>query len=127
MRTVELTPQTVPALWDRFDAFHDGVIREIEIQAADKMARVEFDAEDMSAVGTWHRLRFEFEDVREWRFEQIRSDMVVIYAARAAEANGLMFVSFDAATMPEQPGADDFRATCAFIASRTVEWSSSPL
>jgi hypothetical protein len=48
-------------------------------------------------------VRFEFDGLREWRFEQIRSDMVVIYAARVATMDGLTFVGFDAATAGRLP------------------------
>ena len=124
---VELTPENCLELWSRFDGFHDGVIRSIELRPETKSARVELDAEDISERGGWHRVRFEFEDVREWRIEQIRSDMVVIYGAKTAKADGLTFVGFDAATMAENPTADDFRASTAFIAAHRVAVSTSPL
>jgi len=117
----------VAELWNCFDGFHDGVIRSIELRLEKKSARVELDAEDMSENGTWHRVRFEFDGIREWRVEQIRSDMVVIYNAKTAEVEGLIFVGFDAATMPEQPAADDFRSSCAYIAAHAVRVTSSPL
>jgi hypothetical protein len=72
-------------------------------------------------------VRFEFKGILEWRVEQIHSDMVVIYQAKTAQVDGLVFVGFDAATMGERPTADDFRGSCAFIAARRVGVTTSPL
>lgn len=71
-------------------------------------------------------MRFEFEGVKEWRFEQIRFDMVVIFEAKAAEADGLMFFGFDGAAMSAMR-PDDFRSTTAYIAARTVRFDVHPL
>jgi hypothetical protein len=123
---MNLTDETVRDLWSRFDGFHDAVIRVVELRLETRSASVHLDAEDVSDA-RWHRVRFEFDGVHEWRFEQIRSDMVVIYEARAAEADGLTFLSFDAATMPERPLPDDFRATVAYIAAETASVTDAPL
>jgi hypothetical protein len=124
---VELTPETVSELWSRFGGFHDSVIRAIELRPETASAHVDLDAEDISEGGGWHRVRFAFEGICEWRVEQIHSDMVVIYEARTAEVDGLVFVDFDAATMAERPTADDFRGSCAFIAAQRVGVTTSPL
>jgi hypothetical protein len=114
-------------IWSRFGDFHDAVIRTVELRPETKSASVDLDAEDVSNGGQWQRVRFEFEGMREWRFEQIRSDMIVIYEARAAHADGLTFIGFDAATMPEHPTPADFRASCAFIAAERVGVTTAPL
>lgn len=77
---MEFTRQTAPEILDRFDEFRDAVIRRVEIRPEDWSARVELDAKDRT--DEWCRVRFEFEGVKEWRFEQIRTDMVG-YLARS--------------------------------------------
>lgn len=120
-------PENLAETWNRFGNFHDGVIRHIEIRPETDSAVVALDASEGLSSGTWHRVRFEFDGVREWRIEQIRSDMVVIYEANAAKVDGLVFVTFDAATMATQPTAEDFRSSVAYIAAQAVHVSTEPL
>jgi hypothetical protein len=47
--------------------------------------------------------------------------MLVIFDARLAPIGDLTYVSFDAATLPEEPSANEFRATCAYAAATRVE------
>ena len=123
---MNLTEKSATDLWHRFGDFHDAVIRLVELRPETNSASVEIDAEDVSET-RWHRVRFEFDGLREWRFEQIRSDMVVIYAARVATVDGLTFVGFDAATLPARPSPDDFRGSTAFVAGENVTVTTSPL
>jgi hypothetical protein len=123
---MKLTEENSDGLWNQFDDFHDAVIRVVELRPETSSASVDIDAEDVSET-RWYRVRFEFDGVREWVFEQTRSDMVVIYAARVARVDDLTFVGFDAATMPARPSADDFRGSTAFAAGENVTVTTSPL
>jgi hypothetical protein len=49
--------------------------------------------------------------------------MLVVFEARADHVDGLTCMSFDAATMPDTPGLDDFRRTDAYVAARDVKVS----
>ena len=111
-------------VWSRFGQLSDSVIRRFEVRTDSRpwSAVVEVDAQEPpNSNGPWHRIRFEFTDVREWRFEQTRSDMLVIFEARAERVDELICVSFDAAVIPENPHLDDFRRTDAFVAASAVE------
>jgi hypothetical protein len=117
-------------LWTRFHQLSDSVIRSVEIRTEPRpwTVMVELDVQEPpNSEGPWYRIRFEFTDVREWRFEQTRSDMLVVFEARAERFEGLVCVSFDAATLPEAPTLADFRRTDAYVAARAVEASLRPL
>jgi hypothetical protein len=79
----------------RFWQLSDSVIRLVEIHPESRpwSVIVELDAQEPP---NWHRIRFEFLDAREWRFEQTRADMLVVFEARADHVDGLTCVSFDA-------------------------------
>jgi hypothetical protein len=123
---MHLTEEAVRDLWRRFGGFHDAVIRVVELRPETDSALVHLDAAEV-VDGRWYRVRSEFDGLQEWRFEQIRSDTIVVYEARAAVADGLTYVSFDAATMPERPLPDDFQATVAYIAAQTASVTDAPL
>ncbi len=115
--------------WSRFYGFADGVIRSVELHLdGPRQAIVELDAQEPpNSDGPWWRVHFDFIGLAEWRFEQIRSDMLVIFDARLATIGDLTYVSFDAATLPEEPSANEFRGSCAYAAAERVELLLRPL
>jgi hypothetical protein len=118
---------SISDVWTRFGNLSDSVIRLVEIrpEARPWSAVVELDAQEPpSSDGPWHRIRFDFIDAREWRFEQTRADMLVVFEARAERVDDLVCVTFDAATMPaSSPTLDDFRRTDAYVAAADLEVS----
>jgi hypothetical protein len=121
---------SISDVWTRFGQLADSVIRLVEIRPESRpwSVVVELDAQEPpNSDGPWYRIRFEFIDAREWRFEQTRTDMLVVFEARAERMDGLACVSFDAATMPAAPGLDDFRRTDAYAAAAGVEVTVRPL
>jgi hypothetical protein len=114
--------------WRRFAAFGDCVIQSVELRVAStpRSAIVELQAQEPpNSDGPWWRVRFEFSGLAEWRFEQIRSDIAVIYSAGVRQLGGLTYVSFDAGDVLDQ--ADDFRATAAYAAAEAVQVTVAPL
>jgi hypothetical protein len=109
--------------WSRFSGFADGVIRSVELRLdGSRRASVELDAQEPpNSDGPWWRVRFDLTGLAEWRFEQIRSDMLVVFDARLETIGDLTYVSFDAATLPEEPSVNEFRTTCAYAAAERVE------
>jgi hypothetical protein len=117
---------SVSEVLTRFGQLSDSVIRLVEIHPESRPWSV-IVALDAQEPPNWYRIRFEFLDAREWRFEQTRADMLVVFEARADRVDGLICVSFDAATMPVTPSLDDFRRTDAYVAASDVEVSMHPL
>ena len=124
---MEFTAKTAPEVLHRFGHFHDANIFEFTIRTAERpwSARVELAAQDRANESAWCRVEFTFEDVKEWRYEQIRLFTIVIFEMKAVKAKGLMFVGFDDPAGSD-PRPDDFRATDAYIAARTVHWDVRP-
>ena len=118
---MELNEEVARDLLARFSDFGDAVIRLIEIRVEASEARIELDAKDGSADWAWRRVRFEFEEVSEWRFERNYAATEVVFEANALVVDGVMFLSFDGPSHDGVSTVEDFRKSLAYIAARRAK------
>jgi hypothetical protein len=116
---VDVRPHTAGELLARFGEFHDAVIRSIELRPEKWTGRLVLDAQDLRDEEKWVRVTFDFDGLKEWRLEQGRTDMVVIFELRLGFDDDLVFLGLDG------PAEDDgtaaaFRAASVYLAAERV-------
>jgi hypothetical protein len=122
MTRVEIRPDTARALLARFGDFHDAVIRSVELRPEAWTGRLVVDAQDLGDAEKWVRVTFDLDGLKEWRLEQGRADMVVIFEVRLGFDDHLVFLGLDGPSEGDAT-AGAFRAGGVYLAAERVRVS----
>jgi hypothetical protein len=123
---LELTEKSAAEILDRFGDFHDAVVRLVQFDVEHLTARVELDAQDGAADWEWRRVRFDFQEAEEWRFERINTAIEIIFEASVHWFDDLVFVSFEGDRRVTETAIEEARSAF-YVAARHCECAISDL
>ena len=128
-----LTVSQISGFLQRFNSFHDAIIRQIEVRFGFRnpitIARIIIlvrDSQTMANEG-WVNLQLELADVEEFRFVESRTlvTYTVINEAHIASFDDLFFIDFGGLT-DHPASAEDCRKSEFYIAAKKAEWDVEP-
>ncbi len=124
-----LTPASLPSFLARFESFHDGLLRRIELRylpSGEKELTVIVSAQDRTSSQGWSNVVFSVQRVSEITLREGRSSCQVLSSGMAVDwFDGQLFLAFSPWTAAPA-GADDFRRSDFFVAGESCSWVVEP-